>query len=241
LLTVLSAAAGPSAAAQASDGRVSLQAGVERISGDYGSDIDVQDLYVPVTVLFERGRLGFRATVPYLEVEFIDPVDSSTYTESGVGDVVLGLTVYDLKASRRDDWSVDLTAKIELGTADEARGLGNGETDYALLADVRRALDRGAFVASVGYKLRGEPAGVALEDGWLLAVGGLRRFSAATAGGIFLDYREASAPGAEAVREVTATLSRSLGNEWRIQGHVVKGLSDTTLDLGAGLSIRREF
>ena len=76
----------------AQDGQLSFRAGIERVTGDYGTSQEFGDLYVPLTVLYERPRLGFRATLPYLEMEFADPVTSSTYTESGIGDVVLGLT-----------------------------------------------------------------------------------------------------------------------------------------------------
>lgn len=79
--------------AQVPEGYASLRVGTERISGDYGGAVDYRDLCVPVTLLLERGRFGFRATVPYLDVEFTDPVDGSTYTESGMGDVVLGFTL----------------------------------------------------------------------------------------------------------------------------------------------------
>jgi hypothetical protein len=229
------------AAALAADREIGLRAGVERITGDYGADVDVQDLYVPVTVLVDGGRLGFRATVPYLEVEFIDPVDSSTYTESGLGDAVIGVTWFDALAPASGAWSLDATLKIKLPTGDETRGLGTGEADYTAVADLRRALKRGAFVASVGYRVRGEPAGVDLEDGWLASVGAVRRLAPTTTGSVFVDYRASSVPGYEAIREVSAALSRRLGDSWRVQGYLVKGLSDTTLDLGAGLSVRRDF
>lgn len=236
----LCAAVGSTAAAQGPASHVSLRVGTERISGDYGGDVDYRDVYVPATVLLDRGRFGFRATIPYLEIEFTDPLDGSTYTESGAGDVVLGLTLFDA-LTPRGPWSVDATLKVKLGTADEARGLGNGEDDYTLLADLRRSLERGALVATVGYRLRGEPTGVMLEDGWLTSIGALRTFGAATTGGLFVDYRESSGLGQEAIREVSASLSRRLQRDWRVQGYVVRGLTDTTLDLGVGLSIRRDF
>lgn len=238
---VLCAAVGVPAAAQTAENHVSIRVGTERISGDYGGDVDYRDLYVPATVLVERSRFGFRATAPYLELAFTDPVDGSAYTEAGVGDAVLGFTLFDALTPSRGLWSVDATFKIKLGTADESRGLGNGETDYTLLADVRRSLDRGALIATVGYRLRGEPTGIALENGWLTSFGALRSFGPATTAGVFLDYREPSVPGQEAVREVSASLSRRLQRGWRVQGYLVRGMTDTTLDLGMGLSVRRDL
>jgi hypothetical protein len=243
LVAALAAAAvaGVPAAAAAQDGELSLRVGFDQTSGDYGGSTDFDDRYMPVTLLYQTQRIAFRATVPYLEVEFVDPVDSSTYTESGLGDVVLGLTFYDVIESANGSLTVDLTGKGELPTADEAKGLGTGETDYSLQADLFKRVGDAAFVGSLGYKVRGEPSGVALEDGWLLAVGGLYRFSPRTQGSLFLDYRESSIPGGESIREATVALSRSLDERWRVQGYLVRGFSDAALDWGAGLSVRRAF
>jgi hypothetical protein len=225
----------------AQDGQLSFRTGIERTSGDYGSDQDLYDLYVPLTVLYERRRLGFRATLPYLEVEFTDSATSSTYTESGLGDVVLGLTVYDVFRSSDGSVVVDVTNKVKLGTADEQKGLGTGETDLSVQAEIYKFLDRSTLVASVGYKIRGEPATVTVDDTWLVSAGGYYHFSNSTSGGLFLDYRQSSVPGLESIGELTASLSRRLAGEWRIQGYLVRGLSDTSLDWGAGLSARLAF
>jgi hypothetical protein len=62
-----------------------------------------------------------------------------------------------------------------------------------------------------------------------------------TTGGLFLDSRESSLPGNDDIREVTASLARQLDDKWRLHGYVVRGLTDASLDWGAGLSIRRDF
>ena len=234
-------AMGWAADAAAQNGELSFRTGIERTSGDYGTTQDLYDLYVPFTVLYERPRLGLRATLPYLEVEFWDPVTSATYTESGLGDIVLGLTVYDVFRSSDRSVAVDVTNKLKLGTADEQKGLGTGENDLSVQADVYKFLRRGTLVASVGYRFRGEPSTITVDDTWLVSVGGYYRFTSWTSGGLFLDHRQSSVPGFESIRELTASLSRSLAGEWRLQGYLVRGLSDTSLDWGAGLSARIDF
>jgi hypothetical protein len=235
------AVAGVPAAAPAQEGDVSLRVGFDQASGEYGGVNELDDRYVPVTLLYRTQRIAFRATVPYLEVEFVDPVDSSTYTQSGLGDVVLGLTFYDVFESSNGTVAFDLTGKVELPTADEDKGLGNGEPDYSLQADFYKHLGKGSFVGTLGYKARGEPTGVLIEDGWLASVGGLYRFSTRTQGSVWLDYRESSVPGGESIREATASLSRDLDDHWRVQAYLVRGLSDASLDWGAGFSVRRVF
>jgi hypothetical protein len=182
--------------------------------------------------------------VPYIEVEFADPTSAngaSTYTENGLGDTTLGLTLYDVARSGDGSVVMDLSGRIELPTADEDRGLGTGETDYSLQADFYKFLGRGALSGTLGYKVRGEPAGYALEDIWSISLGGLYRFSELTSGGLFLDIRASSIPGGESIRELTALVSRDLDERWRIEGHLLRGFSDTSLDWGGGLSIRHNF
>jgi hypothetical protein len=227
--------------ASAQESQLSVRAGFERISGDYGGVQNFDDLYAPLSVLYERARVGLRVTVPYLEVEFADPDGMSTFTESGLGDVVLGLTVYDVVRSRSGNLVVDVTGKLKLPTADEDKGLGTGETDYSLQADIYRFLGRGTMIASAGYKVRGDPQGAVFEDSLLVSLGGLYEFSTWTSGGLFLDYRQSSVPAFESIRELTALLSRRLDDRWRVQGYVVRGLSDTSLDWSLGFSARRDF
>ncbi len=232
---------GPAASVFGQEGRFAFRTGIEQTSGDYGGSRDFRDRYIPLTVLYERSRLAFRVTLPWLEVEFADPDGLSTFTESGLGDAVLGLTVFDVLGSTDGSLALDLTSKLKLGTADERKGLGTGETDYSLQADVYKFVGRSTLVVSAGYRLRGDTATLPLDDTWLLAAGGFYRLSSATSAGLFLDFRESSVPGYESIRELTASLSRSLAGQWRVQGYLVRGLSDTSLDWAAGVATRRDF
>jgi len=145
------------------------------------------------------------------------------------------LTIFDVIFSRKLDLAIDLTAKVKLGTADVATGLGTGENDYSVLIDVYKFLDRGALVGTAGYKFRGEPAGVALNDVFLGSFGGLFDVGERTRLGIFYDYREASLQDADELREVTLFGSHDLSSTWRMHYYVFSGLTDNGPDWGAGL------
>ena len=120
---------------------VRLSTGVEYTSGSFGGTEDIDDLYVPVTASVDVGRLNFRLTVPYLSVrapteitetgEDGQPVAGSgpRVTESGLGDVIAGVTLYDVIDNRDLDLVVDVTGTVKFGTADENKGLGTGEMD----------------------------------------------------------------------------------------------------------------
>ena len=238
------AATASSVVALAQENGFAFRAGIERSTGNYGASQDLDDTYVPLTLLYDAERVSFRLTVPYLEIELADTLSadpSATYTESGLGDAIVGLTVYDVLRSSDGRTAVDFTGKVKLPTADEQQALGTGETDYTGQADVYRFLNRGLLVATLGYKLRGEPAGVVLDNSWFAGFGGLYRLNAKTNAGIFADYRESSIPGSDSIREVTLQLTRQLDGGSRVQIYLVRGLSDTTLDWGAGLSIRRQL
>jgi hypothetical protein len=78
-------------------------------------------------------------------------------TESGVGDVVGSITAFDVLSAGGGDVVLDLTGKAKFGTADADRGLGTGEQDYALQADVSRFFRHASLMGTVGYAVRGDP------------------------------------------------------------------------------------
>jgi hypothetical protein len=162
-------------------------------------------------------------------------------TASGLGDVIAGLTVYDVWRSSSGRFSLDLTGKIKFGTADETEGLGSGDTDYSLQAGVFRVLPQGGLSAGIGYKMRGATLVLDLEDAWFAYVGGQRRFSPRTLGGVYFDYREASIAGNDAVQELSAFIARRTSGRWGVQFFLLKGLSDSSPDWGGGMSTGARF
>lgn len=218
------------------DGSVRLSGGLEYTSGDYGGTEDVEDVYVPLTVAYGLPRIDLRLTVPYLEVE-----TGPDTTAGGLGDVIGAVTVYDVFRSTDGTLALDFTGRVKFGTADETLGLGSGETDYSVQADVYKALRRGGFSTGVGYKLRGDPTTLDLQNVWFGYVGGLYYFSPRTLGELYLDYRQPSLVGNDAVRDVMAAITRRTSSRWRIHVYLIKGLSDTSPDWGAGLSTRANF
>jgi hypothetical protein len=234
-LLALIAALGVPAGALAQSA-VRLDAGLEYTAGDYGGDVEYEDVYVPLTLTYELRRVDLRLTVPYLEVE-----TAADTTQSGLGDVIAGLTVYDVWRSADGTLALDFTAKVKLGTADETQGLGSGETDYSAQAGLFKAFGRGGLSTGVGYKSRGDTEFVELENAWFAYVGGLRSFSPRTQAGLFFDYREASIAGNDAVQELSAFIARRTASRWGFQVYLIKGLNDTSPDWGGGIATGARF
>lgn len=242
------------ATARAAEPSVKLSTGVDYTSGDYGGDEDIEDIYVPVTATVTAGRLGFRLTVPYLYVsaptgtvvtdaggQLIAVGTGDTETESGLGDVIGSATLYDVVNNSELGLAVDVTAKVKFGTADENKGLGTGENDYSLQTDLYKFFGRVTLLGSAGYKFRGDPSGIDLEDVWFASTGGIYKFTREMRGGIVYSYRESAFEEGDAIQEVTGFVSLRLNDAWRVQVHGLAGLSDSSPAWGTGVLLKLTF
>lgn len=247
------ALASANAAADSDDPVFRLSTGVNYSSGDYGGTVDIEDVYVPITGTVDYGRFGFRLTVPYLSVtapagtiitgpggQPIPGTGAST-TESGLGDIIGSVTLYDVINNRELGIALDITGKIKFATADEDKGLGTGEHDYSVQADIYKYIDDFTLLGTAGYKVRGDPTGVELENVFFGSVGGLYQFTQATRGGLIFDYRESAFATSDSIRELTGFVSRPINQDWRVQVYALTGFSDSSPDFGGGVLIKRAF
>lgn len=232
------------------DSSVTLSSGAEYTRGDYGGTQDVEDWYFPFTVNVDTGRIAYRLTVPYLRVRAPEgtvvtepggsPVTGAgkLKTESGLGDIVGSITFYDLINNLELGVAVDLTGKVKLGSADEDDGLGTGENDYSLQLDTYKYFDQFALLGSVGYKVRGEPSGIELENVVFGAIGGVYRLPSENRLGVIFDYRESAIRDGDSVRELSAFFTHKLDKSWQLQYYALAGFSDSSPDWGAGMRIK---
>ena len=228
---------------------ISWSTGIEYSSGTYGGTADIEDFYVPIIARIGYKRVSFELTVPYLSIRAPDgttvtepgnePVSGSgpITTESGLGDVIAGVTLYDVFYSDEHGVALDLTGKIKFGTADESKGLGTGEQDYTLRADLFKFFEQFSLMGSAGYRLRGDPPGLDLKDVFLGSVGGVYSMTEKSRFGLIYDYRESALVGGDAVSELSAFLSRRLTDSWQIQFYAFTGFSDSSADWGAGILV----
>jgi hypothetical protein len=61
---------------------------------------------------------------------------------------------------------------VKFGATDVELGLGTGEHDYSLQADLFRFFDRFTGIGTAGYTVRGDPDAVDLEDQFFASLGG---------------------------------------------------------------------
>lgn len=237
--------AGPSALG--ADPAISFSTGVEYSSGGYGGTDDIEELYVPVSGFLFFDRVAVGITVPYLSVRAPtgtedpggEPVPGSgeIATQGGLGDIVIGMTVYDVFRNYDRNIALDLTGKIKVGSADPDKGLGTGEEDYLLRADLYKFFERFTLMGSGGYKVRGDPPGVDLKNTWLGSVGGSYLLNDGVRVGLTYDYRESSLEDSDDISELTLYSSFRLTNTWDLQLLAFTGFGDSSPDWGAGIYV----
>jgi len=244
---------GAEATADGDDPVFRLSTGIDYTSGDYGGDVDIEDVYVPITGSVDYGRFGFRLTVPYLSVTAPagtiitgpggEPVPGTgaTTTESGLGDIIGSVTMYDVINNRELGIALDITGKIKFATADENIGLGTGEHDYSVQADLYKYFSEFTLLGTAGYKVRGDPTGVDLENVFFGSIGGIYNFTSETRGGLIYDYRESAFANNDSSRELTGFVSKRISDDWRLQIYGLTGFSDSSPDFGGGVRIKRAF
>lgn len=130
---------------------------------------------------------------------------------------------------------------MKLGTADEAKGLGTGEDDYSLQADIARVYDKTTLFGTLGYKWLGDTSTTNFGNVVYGSLGGSYKFTAETSGGLILDAREAATANGSAQTELTAFAGHKLFGSTRLQGYGVMGLTNGSPDWGLGATISRGF
>jgi hypothetical protein len=226
---------------------VTVSTGIDYSTGKYGATESTDTLYMPFGVKYETGDWTLRATIPYVETNGPSNVsgagaDRVTLTngtgarkkETGLGDIVLSGS---WSALQQGPWLVELGAKVKLATADENKGLGTGENDYAVQTDVYRTLDKHTLFGTLGYKKMGDPNGIDLKDPFYASLGWSFRATQASALGLSYDFRQKILDGGAPLREVTGFVTHKLDPHWKLQGYLVSGYSNASPDLGGGVFV----
>ncbi len=220
------------------DGQFKISSGFDYSSGDYGNTIDTEIWYVPLTVKYDAFPWVMKVTVPWLQITgpggvvgggdsvvVLNNAALTETTESGLGDVVAAVT-YSMDPIS-DGWPLlDFTAKVKLPTADEDKGLGTGETDYTLQLDAAKSYGRLTPLATLGYKFKGDPAGVKLDNVIFASAGAAYKINNTVSAGASLDYQEASTDSSEDAVEVFGYVAWKITPRWTLNTYVVAGFTD---------------
>lgn len=236
----------------------SFTTGAEYTRGDYGTDVETSAWQIPFTLGYAAERSFFSVTVPYISVNgstevsgvrsFTLPgkggVKSATQTttsseertDSGIGDITLRAS-YQLQDETRSRPWLGVTGKVKLGSADEEKNLGTGENDYAVQLDMAK----GPVDGIIGYHILGDTAQVDYNNILYGAVGYTVPLDKQwRMRGEFYTEQEA-VDGVDPVREVTVSFGRAIAKQRNLNLYLIKGLSDSSPDWGAGVMVTTAF
>lgn len=239
-------AALPGSVAWAADpGALRLSAGYQYTSGDYGGSDTITETYVPVTLAYRYQRLALRVTVPYVSVSGPATIIDDTTgefapgpggTHSGLGDVLIGATLYDLVHSEAAEFHLDLTGTVKLGTAKSSEGLGTGETDYALQLDALKEFGRVGVFGTGGYVVRGSPGVIHLRNVPFGEVGADLLLMEGVRAGVSFAYRAPAIANYESAREAAVFVAFRGPGGLIINPSVFKGFGNSSPSWGAGVA-----
>ena len=241
----------------ADDTELRLGLGADYSRGKYGSGTETTIFSIPFTARYETERWTFKGSLPWLEVtgpsNFLPGfghVDNSgkskkrnfagTATESGIGDTVLSATYnawYDDDLER----GIDLTGRVKLPTADAAKGLGTGSTDFSAQLDAYRTFDRWTLFADVGYYWFGHSDYVELKNAINYGIGASQKMNDRDSIGASLDGRQKSSVGGAPQRELTFFWNRRMNRDTRFQAYALVGLANGSPDFGIGVTAAKSF
>jgi len=230
---------------------LSLSAGFDYTTGDYGQAADTDMVYLPFTVRYKTDEFNVWLTVPYLWVDGpggvtrdLGPVrqttSSTTHTESGIGDVIAGLR-YGVYADARQGLLVDVTGKIKFATADADKGLGTGENDYSLQVDLYQRWHQYTLIATLGYTRVGDPPDINLDDRIYHSLGVARKLSETTQAGILLDASGEAFSFDYDREEFFGYISHRLDRQRKVQYYALYGLEEASPDVGFGVILTYIF
>ncbi len=223
---------------------VSITAGVDFSSGDFGTGVDTEIFVAPLNARISTDDFRLNASIPFIRIKgaenivggdsgpiVVDP-NTPVTTRSGIGDLTLGAN-YAIPESRFG-LGLDFGTRVKLPTAQT--GLGTGKTDVSFSGEVSRTFAMITPFAQAGYRLMGNPDGFELDNVWFGSVGA----SAAVGKSVVLasyDYRQSPNALVEDSQEIFGALSTPLSRALDLTFFGSAGLSNGASDYGLGAMI----
>jgi hypothetical protein len=227
-------------------------------SGKYGTSTTIETLYVPATLkrYFDFG--DFSLTVPYVMLRSngiftvvngtafkvkkqVSQVTTTSHVtqNSGLGDIILAGDIYILKD---EPFDFSVLGKVKFPTANSNKGLGTGEFDEAVGAEIGKALTPTWRVfADTYYTFIGSPSGESLKNQFSVEAGVAHQLTRSLT--VSLSYFEATPliSGNPDLREVSFNFEYAVIKEFHIFGGALAGFTKSSPDYGVTAGMRVRF
>jgi hypothetical protein len=223
-----------------------LGTGFNYSKGDYGFATATEFTSVPVNVGYDSGSWLFRASIPWVTIK--GPAANTggggvprptTASESGLGDIYASAT-YRI-GEFLGPIQAAFTGRVKIPTADEAKGLGTGETDTYGQFDFYRVLGSTTPFVSLGYRFLGDSTLYQLEDGVYASAGSHFRASPATVWTVAVNWSEPYVAGGDDSTDAMLSMTHDLNESWQLNAYALKGFTDASPDHGGGLQVNYRF
>jgi hypothetical protein len=238
-----------SPAALAADQPVSLSYGLDYSTGTYGGSDTTETWSMPLSLKYQRGAWAYRLGTSYLWTRGTQsvtpegeplPGGGTVETTQGYGDVTASVSMSVLEMDE-DSLGGDVTGKIKFGTASARKALGTGENDYALQLSLYRAFDAWMPYLDVGYRWKGDPAGLDYANVWSATLGTSYQINKRSSLGMDYAWRERLTATGAAISEATLYLNHKLSADVRLNVYGVAGFSDASPDWETGLMLTQRY
>ena len=231
------------------DGEWRFGAGIDYSSGDYGDSEDTEILFLPSTLTYKRELWSAKLIIPWVQIQ-----GPGSVIGAGDGGVVIGDGTERIDASGLGDiwfevsrsvdaipaewFYLDVIGKVKFPTADDAKGLGTGEFDYTLQLDLFKPLGQFSPMATVAYKIKGDPDGTNLDNVFYLSVGGDYRINKTVNFGSSLDFQQAATDSSDDALEIFCYVGVKVTENSLLTLYGYAGLTDGSPDAGGGMQWR---
>ncbi|MFM9862876.1 MAG: hypothetical protein ACKVRO_04655 [Micropepsaceae bacterium] len=243
-IRLLAAAIGlVSATAAAEADRLNLAAGAEYSTGDYGEPQDTAVWYEFVSARYSIAPWAFKVTVPFLQIDGPATVtDDGEVEGGGVDRMVNGIGDVSLSTTYTFSWKpekmyLDLIGRVRLPTGDDDRGLGSGEIDYSLVANLDKGFEGFNVYVEAGRRFLGSSVASPREDGWLAGAGISTDLTKETEIGASFAWREAAFEGSADPADVSAYVKHYVTPDLRVNVYALAGLSNGSPNAGGGITL----
>jgi len=242
LITVLCTAP---ARAQPAPGQIDLRLAHERSQGRYGETSRTTIDQTTLAVRYHGTGWWTDLQLPWLRVRSpggsgLPEANGAAGSQvQGLGDVWWRGRLALREADARGP-GLDLVLKLKLATGDADRGLGTGGRDVALQLDLDQTTAGAQWLAHLGWRHTGDPAGFRpYRNPWYGGVGVQRALSPAWELGAGIDWREPIGRLGP-LGEATVHLAwRDGARRWQL--HLTGGWERASPDVALGLSWRQRF
>lgn len=185
-----------------------------------------------------NNRANRKAFPPSMTI--VNDASEARDSESGLGDILLRGEVDLLEESQKTP-ALIMEGKIKLPTASESKGLGTGEPDAGVAAELGRTVNGNYFYGRFGYTVVGEPSGADFNNIFLYEAG----IGLPAPQEIYLNFslegRTAIDDQVDNPLEAVASWTYRLRPDLSLNGYFLIGLSDGSPDFGLGAGFLQKF